>query len=90
VRVVSDTNFTLGNGEKISGPLILLSINATLEEGSSVHGPVIMLCCNLITDGDVRGSVFLMSGNVMLGPYANVRGNVRVMNGNVLQSSPRK
>ena len=85
-QIAGDPNFTLEDGETISGPLFVLSTNATLEPRSSVHGPVIMLCCNLIVAGSVRGEVFLMSGNIMLGPHADVRGGARVMSGNISRS----
>lgn len=83
VRISNERNFTLAKGETISGPLLIMGQNAELEEGSSVEGPVIMLCCNLIVDGNVDGSVFLMTGNLMLQPHADVDGDVKVLSGNL-------
>jgi hypothetical protein len=44
-----------------------------------------MLCCNLMVDGRVDGSVFLMSGNLMVKPHAEVNGGLKVMSGNLSQ-----
>ena len=83
VRISNERNFTLAKGETISGLLLIMGQNAELKEGSSVDGPVIMLCCNLIVDGNVDGSVFLMSGNLMVKTHAEVDGDVKVMSGNL-------
>ena len=85
VRIANERNFTLAKGETIPGLLLIMGQNAELEEGSSVEGPVIMLCCNLIVDGRVDGSVFLMSGNLMVESHADVNGKVKVMSGNLSQ-----
>ena len=85
VRISNERNFTLAKGETISGPLLIIGQNAELEEGSYVEGTVIMLCCNLIVDGKVDGSVFLISGNLMVESHAEVSGGVNVMSGNLSQ-----
>ena len=83
VRISNERNFTLAKGETIAGLHLIMGQNAELEEGSSVEGPFIMLCCNLIVDENVDGSVFLMSGNLMVEPHAEVDGDVNVMSGNL-------
>jgi len=83
VRISNERNFTLAKGETISGPLLIIGQNAELEEGSSVDGSVIMLCCNLMVDGKINGSVFLMSGNLMVKSHAEVDGDVKVMSSNL-------
>lgn len=83
IRIANERNFTLAKGESVSGPLLIMGQNAELQEGSSVEGPVIMLCCNLTVDGKVNGSVFLMSGNLMVKTHAEVDGDVKVMSGNL-------
>jgi hypothetical protein len=83
VRLSNERNFTLAKGETISGLLLIMGQNAELEEGSSVDGPIIMLCCNLIVDGRVDGAVFLVSGNLKVGPHANMNGGAKVMSGNL-------
>ena len=82
-QVVGESNFTLDGGDSISGTLFILSQNASLAEGSSVDGSVIMLCCNLIIDGQVKGNVYLLTGNVRVDSYANINGDVNVLSGNV-------
>jgi cytoskeletal protein CcmA (bactofilin family) len=76
-------HYTLGKGEVVSGPLLIWEQNATLEEGSSVEGSVIMFCCNLIVDGSVDGSVYLISGNLRVNTPADITGDVSVLSGNV-------
>jgi hypothetical protein len=85
IRIADGHNFTLEKGETIPGPLLITAQNAELKEGSFVKGPVFMLCCNLMVDGRVDGSVFLMSGNLMVQPHAEVNGGIKVMSGNLSQ-----
>lgn len=82
-KIVSASNFTLARGESIAGTLVILSQNATLAEGSFVDGSVIMLCCNLIVEGEVKGDVLLLTGNVKTNSPADVQGEVSVLSGNV-------
>lgn len=82
-QVVSDSNFTLSNGESVDGTLFVLSQNAILAEDSSVDGSVVMLCCNLTVEGEVNGDVFLLTGNVKVSQNANVQGDVSILTGNV-------
>jgi len=83
VRIVGSPNYTLAEGETVSGMLFLLSQNVDLEEGSSVGGSVIMLCCNLTVDGRVDGDVFLLTGNLWVKPHAEIAGDVSVTSGNL-------
>lgn len=78
-----DSNFTLAGGESIDGTLFIFHQNAILEEDSLVDGSVVMLCCNLTVQGNVIGSVFLLTGNLAVKPSADVKGDVSVLSGNV-------
>jgi hypothetical protein len=78
-------NYTLGKGEVVSGPLLIWEQNATLEEGSSVGGSVIMFCCNLIVNGSVDGSVYLVSGNLRVDSHADITGDITVISGNLMK-----
>lgn len=82
-QIASDSNFTLSDGETVSGPLIILSQNAILAEDSYVDGSVVMLCCNLTIIGDVTGNVFLLTGNLDVKSSADVKGKVSILTGNV-------
>jgi hypothetical protein len=82
-QIANDPNFTLEDGEAVTGNLIILSQNATLTPGSFVDGSVIMVCCNLIVEGEVAGDVFLLTGNIMVKSPADVKGDVSVLSGNV-------
>jgi cytoskeletal protein CcmA (bactofilin family) len=48
-----------------------------------VDGLVVMLCCNLTVEGDVRGNVFLLTGNLSITSSADVKGDVMILTGNV-------
>jgi hypothetical protein len=78
-------NRTLGKGEVVSGPLLIWEQNARLEEGSYVEGSVIMFCCNLIVDGKVDGSVYLVAGNLRVDSHADINGDVTVISGNFMK-----
>ncbi|MBL0345989.1 polymer-forming cytoskeletal protein [Candidatus Villigracilis affinis] len=82
-QIASESNYTLGEGQTTSGTLFILSQNADLLEGSSVDGSVIMLCCNLIVSGEVKGDVFLLTGNLRVDNSADVNGDISVLTGNV-------
>lgn len=84
-QVTSGSNFLLDKEQTISGPLVVFSNNATFEQGSSVDGSIFMLCCNLIVDGEVTGNIFLLSGNVRIGGYADANGDVTVISGNIFR-----
>ena len=82
-QIASESNYTLDEGQTTSGTLFILSQNAELEEGSSVNGSVIMLCCNLIVSGEVKGDVFLLTGNLKVDNPADINGDISVLTGNV-------
>ena len=82
-QIASESNYTLGEGQTTSGTLFVLSQNADLVKGSSVNGSVIMLCCNLIVSGEVKGDVFLLTGNLRVDNSADVNGGISVLTGNV-------
>jgi hypothetical protein len=78
-------NRTLEKGGTVSGPLLIWEQNARLEEGSYVEGSVIMFCCNLIVDGKVDGSVYLVAGNLRIDSHADIKGDVTVISGNLMK-----
>jgi hypothetical protein len=78
-------NYTLVKGTAVSGPLLIWEQNATLEEGSYVEGPVFMFCCNLIVDGRVDGSVYLVAGNLRVDSHADITGDITVISGNLMK-----
>ena len=83
VKIVNERNYILAAGETVSGTLFILSQNADLLEGSSVDGSVVMLCCNLIVSGEVKGDVFLLTGNLKVENQADVNGDINVLSDNV-------
>ncbi|MBI3166217.1 MAG: hypothetical protein HYZ24_16150 [Chloroflexi bacterium] len=82
-QIASESNYTLGEGQTTFGTLFIFSQNADLLEGSSVDGSVIMLCCNLIVSGEVKGDVFLLTGNLKVENQADINGDINVLSGNV-------
>ena len=82
-EVALGSNFTLAEGQRITGSLIVPSANVTLEEGSEVTGSVVVLCCNLDVGGQVGGDILLLTGNLSLDPGAEIGGDVSVLSGNL-------
>ncbi|HEX2998425.1 MAG TPA: hypothetical protein VHP14_26605 [Anaerolineales bacterium] len=81
--IASESNFTLDQGDSVSGSLFILSQNAILEAGSIVDGSVIMICCNLKVHGKVNGDIFLLTGNLIVDTNAHIDGDVDVFSGNL-------
>ncbi len=85
-QIVSGGSFTLGNGQQVTGSLIILSNNADLQEGSLVAGSVIQVCCNLTVNGKVKGGIQMVTGNIMLGPTAQIGRDINLVTGDFMQS----
>ena len=82
-QITGDSNYSLDEGERVVGPLVLFSNNAVLEKDSFVDGSVIMVCCNLKVEGSVSGDVLLLTGNLWVSPIGDVDGDVKVISGNL-------
>lgn len=83
LQVNSSPTFTLESGETVQGNLLLFSSNAILDENSRVTGSVWLPRANLTVGGDVGGDIFVLIGNVDLGPSAAVNGDVMVVSGSI-------
>lgn len=84
-QVVTGPDFILGSGEHIHGSLIALSGNVELKENSRVTGSTIVLCCNLTANGEVDGSIQMLTGNLTLGPQALVKRDIRLVTGDFME-----
>lgn len=82
-QVVSGGNYTLRNGQTMSGDLAVIGGNSNLEQGSRVTGSVWVTGGNLTANGQIDGDVPVTGGNVNFGPSAVVKGAVSKTGGNV-------
>ncbi|WP_129677035.1 polymer-forming cytoskeletal protein [Candidatus Chloroploca sp. Khr17] len=65
--------------------LLVLSGNLHVTERARLDSGLFVLCCNVLVNGEVRGDVQLLTGNLHLGPQARVLGDVGLGNGNYNQ-----
>lgn len=82
-QVVSGGNYTLRNGQTLSGDLAVIGGNSTLDQGSRVTGSVWVTGGNINANGQIDGDVSVTGGNIDLGPGAVVKGAVSKIGGNV-------
>lgn len=85
-RIITSGNYTLKQGNTLSGSLLVTSGRITLEEGARVTGSVYMTSGNLTVDGEVKGNVLMTSGHVEVGPKALIRGSIKGTSGSVRQA----
>ena len=82
-KLVLSNNFTLESGQVVNGDLWVPVGDIKLQPGSRVTGSVFQVCCNLDVNGRVNSNIFLLTGNLRLGPAAVVRGGAVVFSGNL-------
>lgn len=82
-RIVTGGDFVLKSGESLNGDMLVLGGNSTLEKDSHLSGNLNVIGGNTDANGEINGSVWLMGGNVDLGPNAVVRGDATINGGNL-------
>ena len=82
-KLVLSNDFTLQSGQVIDGDLWVPTGDVRIQPGSRVTGSIYQLCCNLDVNGRVNSNIFLLTGNLRLGPAAVVRGGAVVFSGNL-------
>lgn len=80
-KVVFGENYTLQEGETLSGDLIVFGGNVTMEKGAHVEGNVVVMGGNLTAEGVVEGDLLIVGGSVKLAETSLVEGNVTAMGG---------
>lgn len=85
--VIAAGRHAVSPGEAWRGDVILLDGVFVLQAGGEVWGSLYLLSGAAEIDGDVRGDISLIGGELRLGPGATVGGAVNV-GGGVLERSP--
>ncbi|OGO10793.1 MAG: hypothetical protein A2Y93_12780 [Chloroflexi bacterium RBG_13_68_17] len=82
-QVIFGGDYTLRDGETLTGDLVVLGGNVTLETGSVVDGSVFLMGGNAEMGGAVERDVALFGGNLTLSGTARIGGDVTVFGGNL-------
>lgn len=85
-RVISSGDHQMGSDATIPGNLLITSGRVVLEKGSTVSGSVFMTSGDLVAEGEIKGNIWLSSGNVFVGPTAVIHGNIKGASGAVTQA----
>jgi formylmethanofuran dehydrogenase subunit C len=75
-QVIYSGNLTLDTTAVQHHDMLVLSGNVELLAGAQIDGTLLVVCCNVMFDGEVAGDLYLLSGNLMLGPQAVVAGEI--------------
>jgi len=82
-EVIFGGDYTLREGETLTGDLVVLGGNVVLESGSLVEGSIFLMGGNAEMRGVVEGDVALFGGNLTLDSTAEIQGDVTVFGGNL-------
>lgn len=79
VTLITEGNHTLSG--TTFGDLVIVGGDAILESGATLEGSAHLLAGQLRVDGEIRGDVSLMGGELALGPEAHIAGDLNVGTG---------
>lgn len=82
-QVVFGGHFTLRAGEILDGNLVVFGGSANLEHGSRVNESIAIMGGSVAINGEVRGSINVIGGSVILGDTAHVFGDIFTVGGHV-------
>ncbi|MEW5957387.1 MAG: polymer-forming cytoskeletal protein [Chloroflexota bacterium] len=80
-QVVFGRDFTLAEGETISGDVAVFGGKVELAEGSQIDGSLAAIGGNVKIDGTVNGDVAALGGDITLGDSATVNGDIALLGG---------
>jgi hypothetical protein len=81
--VIFGNDCTLSSGQGIAGSLVVFGGNVTIEAEAMIGEDLVVFGGNVDMDGILQGDVFILGGNIDLGPNAVVNGNVVSPGGNI-------
>lgn len=84
-EVVLGDDFTLHEGEHVSGDLVIIGGDLSTLTGSRVEGSITALGGRAKVDGTVEGDLVALGGDVILGTHARIAGNVVAIGGHIEQ-----
>jgi cytoskeletal protein CcmA (bactofilin family) len=85
-QIISSGDHQIKGDATIPGHLLITSGRVVLEKGSTISGSVIMTSGDLVANGEIKGNIWLSSGNVFVGPTAIIHGNIKGASGAVIQA----
>jgi len=80
-KVIFGDNFTLAEGETLSGDLVVFGGNVNIEKGATVAGSVVVFGGTITQDGSVTGDVVVFGGMISVGDKAIVKGDAVTIGG---------
>jgi hypothetical protein len=82
-RVIFGDNFTLENGDTLTGDLVVFGGNVTIEEEAVVQGDMVVIGGNVNLDGTVNGSTVSIGGSTSMSETAVVKGDLVTVGGSL-------
>jgi len=86
-KVIFGGNYTLQEGELLTGDLVAFGGNVEIQKDATVNGDVAVMGGNLTSAGLINGNLVGMGGFVTLEDTARVNGDLTVL-GSVLEQEP--
>ena len=80
-RIIFGNDFTLESGDTYAGDIVVFGGNVTIEEEAELKGNLIVFGGTAVSDGDIRGDVVIVGGQVDLNDSAVVTGDVVTIGG---------
>ncbi len=81
--VIFGQDYTLESGQRIDGSLVVFGGNVIVESGAIISSDLVVFGGDVEMDGQLDGDVFILGGNIDLGPNAVVNGDVVSPGGNI-------
>lgn len=81
--VIFGRDYILESGQTIDGSLIVFGGNVTVETDAVILHDMVVFGGNVDMDGRLNGDVFILGGNIDLGPNAYVDGDLISPGGNI-------
>ncbi|MEP7134447.1 MAG: hypothetical protein ABI904_05900 [Chloroflexota bacterium] len=89
-KIIFGENFTLKNGEKLNGDLVVLGGNVTVEEDANLNGNLVVFGGTVSSNGNLNGDVVVFGGQIALAEKAVVAGDVVTIGGQLTQAEGSK
>ena len=82
-RVIFGDNFTLENGDTLTGDLVVFGGNVKVEEDATIRGDAVVIGGNVTLDGIVEGSLVIIGGSTNMGETSVVEGDLVTVGGSL-------
>src|SRR5215211_3491690 len=85
-QVIFGRDFTLESGETFEGDLVVFGGNVTIEEDASLNGNLVVIGGTIKSNGETKGDVVAVGGQIDLDEAARVTGDVVTVGGQLQQA----